>query len=86
MPEYGALTEALRSSSGREDWKHNIKKSIFLTPEGDRSFSEQFNTHKDVVIPGLEPDKDFTSGALRDKAGGSFRTSTRPTILIRACV
>ena len=27
-----------------KDWKRNIKKSIFLTPEGDRSLSEQFNT------------------------------------------
>jgi len=57
MPNYGPLTKEHLLSSGQKDWKHNIKKSIFLTPEGDRSLSEQFNTHKDVVIPGLEPDK-----------------------------
>ena len=27
-----------------KDWKKHIKKSIFLTPEGDRTLSEQFNT------------------------------------------
>jgi hypothetical protein len=48
-----------------KDWKKHIKKSIFLTPEGDRSLSEQFNTWKDVVIPGLEPEKAFWSGSLR---------------------
>ena len=48
-----------------KDWKRHIKKSIFLTPEGDRSLSEQFNTWKDIVIPGLEPEKAFWSGSLR---------------------
>lgn len=35
-----------------KDWKRVIKKSIFMTPEGDRSLGEQFNTWKDIVIPG----------------------------------
>lgn len=48
-----------------KDWKRNIKKSIFLTPEGDRSLSEQFNTWKDIVIPGLEADEEFWSGKLK---------------------
>ena len=48
-----------------KDWKRHIKKSVFLTPEGDRSLSEQFNTWKDIVIPGLEPEKAFWSGSLR---------------------
>ena len=46
-----------------KDWKRHIKKAIFLTPEGDRTLSEQFNTWKDVVIPGLEPEREFWSGA-----------------------
>lgn len=50
-----------------KDWKRVIKKSIFMTPEGDRSLSEQFNTWKDIVIPGLEPDKKLWSGELRNK-------------------
>ena len=50
-----------------KDWKRNIKKSIFLTPEGDRSLSEQFNTWKDIVIPGLEADQEFWSGKLRNQ-------------------
>ena len=28
------------------DWKKLIKKSVFLTPEGDRSFGEQFNVER----------------------------------------
>mmetsp|Transcript_36753 Transcript_36753/g.87321 ORF Transcript_36753/g.87321 Transcript_36753/m.87321 type:complete len:263 (+) Transcript_36753:866-1654(+) len=48
-----------------KDWKRIIKKSIFLTPEGDRSLSEQFNTWKDIVIPGLENTKKLWSGELR---------------------
>lgn len=36
-----------------------------MTPEGDRSLSEQFNTWKDIVIPGLENDKEFWSGKMR---------------------
>lgn len=48
-----------------KDWKRNIKKSIFLTPEGDRSLSEQFNTWKDIVIPGLEADEELWSGKLK---------------------
>ncbi len=51
-----------------KDWKRNIKKSIFLTPEGDRSLSEQFNTWKDVVIPGLEADEELWSGQLRKES------------------
>ena len=31
------------------DWKLHIRRSVFLTPEGDRAMSEQFNTWKDVV-------------------------------------
>ena len=50
------------------DWKKLIKKSIFLTPEGDRSFGEQFNTWKDIVIPGLEPDSEFIEGKLRKQS------------------
>jgi len=50
------------------DWKKLIKKSIFLTPEGDRSFGEQFNTWKDIVIPGLEPDSEFIDGKLRKQS------------------
>ena len=50
-----------------KDWKRNIKKSIFLTPEGDRSLSEQFNTWKDIVIPGLEADEELWSGKLRNQ-------------------
>jgi hypothetical protein len=34
---------------------------------GDRTLSEQFNTWKDVVIPGLEPEREFWSGALRTR-------------------
>jgi len=49
------------------DWKRVIKKSIFMTPEGDRSLSEQFNTWKDIVIPGLEANKKLWSGELRSK-------------------
>lgn len=48
-----------------KDWKKHIRKSIFLTPEGDRSLGEQFNTWKDIVIPGLEFNQDFWSGKLR---------------------
>ena len=48
------------------DWKRNIKKSIFMTPEGDRSLSEQFNTWKDIVIPGLENDKPYWTGSLHN--------------------
>ena len=51
------------------DWKQNVKKSVFLTPEGDRSLSEQFNTWKDVVIPGMEFHEQLWSGSLRGKAG-----------------
>lgn len=51
-----------------KDWKRHIKKSIFLTPEGDRSLSEQFNTWKDIVIPGLEPDSEFIDGKLRKQS------------------
>eukprot|EP00873_Tetraselmis_striata_P033273 jgi/Tetstr1/453537/TSEL_040505.t1 len=50
-----------------KDWKKVIKKSIFMTPEGDRSLSEQFNTWKDIVIPGLEPEKKLWNGELRAK-------------------
>jgi len=56
-----------------QDWKKHIKKSIFLTPEGDRSLSEQFNTWKDVVIPGLENEPSFTSGSNREKYSASQR-------------
>ena len=52
-----------------KDWKQNIRKSVFLTPEGDRSLSEQFNTWKDVVIPGLEFHEQLWSGSLRGAAG-----------------
>lgn len=50
-----------------KDWKKHIKKAIFMTPEGDRTLSEQFNTWKDIVIPGLEPEREFWSGALRNR-------------------
>ncbi|KAK9812939.1 hypothetical protein WJX72_006050 [[Myrmecia] bisecta] len=49
------------------DWKQYIKKSIFLTPEGDRSLTEQFNTWKDIVIPGLEDDIRFWTGHKREQ-------------------
>eukprot|EP00898_Chlorokybus_atmophyticus_P000450 jgi/Chlat1/1405/Chrsp12S02053 len=49
-----------------KDWKNYIKRSIFLTPEGDRTLGEQFNTWKDVVIPGLEIDRKFATGELRN--------------------
>jgi hypothetical protein len=29
-----------------QDWKKHIRRNIFLTPEGDRSLGEQFNTWK----------------------------------------
>ena len=38
------------------EWKTEIPNSIFLTPEGDRTLP-QFDTWKDIVIPGLEYDK-----------------------------
>ena len=38
------------------DWKREIPNSIYLTPEGDRTLP-QFDTWKDIVIPGLEYDK-----------------------------
>ena len=50
-----------------KDWKQKIRKGVFLTPEGDRSLSEQFNTWKDIVIAGLEPDEPFWSGKLAKK-------------------
>ena len=50
------------------DWKQNIK-SVFLTPEGDRSLLEQFNTWKDVVIRGLEFHEKLWSGHLRGGGG-----------------
>mmetsp|Transcript_26210 Transcript_26210/g.49800 ORF Transcript_26210/g.49800 Transcript_26210/m.49800 type:complete len:577 (-) Transcript_26210:333-2063(-) len=54
-----------------QDWKKHIKKSIFLTPEGDRSLSEQFNTWKDIVIPGLENEKSLTTGKNRGAPGSA---------------
>lgn len=51
------------------DWKRHIRKSIFMTPEGDRSLGEQFNTWKDVIIPGLEADVELTSGKTRELDG-----------------
>ncbi|KAK3287380.1 Glycerol kinase [Cymbomonas tetramitiformis] len=47
------------------DWKKHIRKSIFMTPEGDRALGEQFNTWKDIVIPGLEADETYHGGKLR---------------------
>jgi len=38
------------------DWQKEIPHSIYLTPEGDRTLP-QFDTWKDIVIPGLEYDK-----------------------------
>ena len=35
--------------------------------------SEQFNTWKDIVIPGLEPDKEFWGGVLRNDASVTER-------------
>eukprot|EP00899_Mesostigma_viride_P024867 jgi/Mesvir1/5565/Mv15587-RA.1 len=55
-----------------KDWKKYIRKSVFLTPEGDRSLSEQFNTWKDIVIPGLEADAYFTGGENRRKKKDIF--------------
>mmetsp|Transcript_13242 Transcript_13242/g.31348 ORF Transcript_13242/g.31348 Transcript_13242/m.31348 type:complete len:288 (+) Transcript_13242:280-1143(+) len=46
-------------------WRAEIKEAIFLCPEGDRKASF-FNTHKDVVIPGLEIDPLFHSPASRN--------------------
>ena len=40
------------------NWRQEIKEAIFLCPEGDRKASF-FNTHKDIVIPGLEIDPLF---------------------------
>mmetsp|Transcript_34242 Transcript_34242/g.97074 ORF Transcript_34242/g.97074 Transcript_34242/m.97074 type:complete len:414 (+) Transcript_34242:3020-4261(+) len=40
------------------NWRAEIKEAIFLCPEGDRKASF-FNTHKDIVIPGLEIDPLF---------------------------
>ncbi|GAQ87674.1 Exostosin family protein [Klebsormidium nitens] len=40
------------------DWRTHIGKSIFLTPEGDRTI-DYFNTWKDIVIPGMESDPVF---------------------------
>eukprot|EP00951_Prasinocladus_malaysianus_P035653 scaffold368915_cov38-Prasinocladus_malaysianus.AAC.1 len=38
-----------------QSWREQIKEAIILCPEGDRKASF-FNTHKDIVIPGLEID------------------------------
>ena len=38
------------------DWQKEIPHSIYLTPEGDRTLP-QFDTWKDIVIPGFEYDK-----------------------------
>eukprot|EP00899_Mesostigma_viride_P009806 jgi/Mesvir1/18827/Mv11428-RA.1 len=43
-----------------EEWESQIKRSIFLTPEGDRK-ATYFNTWKDIVVPGLEADPTFHS-------------------------
>lgn len=40
------------------NWRAEIKEAIILCPEGDRKASF-FNTHKDIVIPGLEIDPLF---------------------------
>jgi hypothetical protein len=47
-------------------WRQEIKEAIFLCPEGDRKASF-FNTHKDIVIPGLEIDPLFFSPDSRAK-------------------
>lgn len=53
-----------------------------MTPEGDRSLGEQFNTWKDVVIPGLEADWYFWSGYQReDPRERPFLAYFRGTIL-----
>jgi hypothetical protein len=61
----GSIAYGWQEGAHTQDWKKHIKKSIFMTPEGDRALSEQFNTWKDIVIPGLENDKEFWSGKLR---------------------
>ena len=70
------------------DWKKSVKKSVFLTPEGDRSLSEQFNTWKDVVIPGMEFHEQLWSGSLRGKAGPERNIFAffRGTICGAACI
>lgn len=56
---------------GKKEEKKSAAHALYA--EGDRSLSEQFNTWKDVVIPGLEPDAQFTSGSLRESNPGSPR-------------
>jgi hypothetical protein len=47
------LTWQARGPTIFTDWRKHILKSIFLTPEGDRTL-DYFNTWKDIVIPGME--------------------------------
>lgn len=48
------------------DWQKVIKRSIYLTPEGDRK-AFYFNTWKDVVIPGLEADERLWGERYRER-------------------
>lgn len=47
------------------NWRAEIKEAIILCPEGDRKASF-FNTHKDIVIPGLEIDPLFYTERNRE--------------------
>ena len=38
------------------EWQHQIGRSVYLTPEGDRK-AHYFDTWKDIVIPGMEADE-----------------------------
>jgi len=38
------------------EWQHQIGRSVYLTPEGDRK-AHYFDTWKDLVIPGMEADE-----------------------------
>ena len=65
-----------------KDWKQNIRKSVFLTPEGDRSLSEQFTHGRKLSSRGWSSTRSCgagPSGGRPARDATSSRSSEAPS-------